>query len=480
MKHLCCKVLTLCLVLCLIFGGTVYAESPKGFEANYFDTILTAILDNYQFEADTEQILRAVTQKVLYEHPEMLEELINTTADNLDPYTDYFTPEELEGFTQILAQEYVGIGVSVRRASGAVMIEAVFKNGPAAVAGLQNGDRFLQVDGRDVTDMTIDELTSVVKGPEGTTVELVMDRGGQNMKFSVTRAAVQSSSVAYQDLGDGLGYLSISTFNSYTPADMKEADTFFREKGIKKLIVDLRDNPGGNLVSVVETLGYFVPAGKNVVTVEYKNRGNKPYPLRSVGHLKEPYYDVVVLTNSATASAAELFAGNIRDHGLGILIGLKTFGKGTVQEFMNLLSTDEHQMGSIKLTMAEYVLPGGEKIHGKGIEPGIRVQNRKEWFDDSKFEPFSYDGVYQEGDTGSSVLALKQRFELLGYYVGEVDEQYDRELTLSVRSFQKQVGLPATGVMDIETQILFQNLLKETRIVIDNQLDTAVEYLRGK
>ena len=479
MKKLTARVLALCLAICFVLCGTAFAQNEESFEALYYDTILSALIKNYQFEADSEKILRAVAEKVLSEHPEMLEELINITADQFDPYTDYLTASELTAFTQNLSQEYVGIGVTVRRMTGTVGIEAVLKNSPAYAAGLQNGDRFLEVDGKDVRDASIDELTTLVKGPEGTVVNLVIDRNGETLSFAVTRAAVQASSVAYEELEEGLGYLSIATFNDHTPTDVKEADTFFRSKGIKKLIIDLRDNPGGSLISVVETLGFFVPAGKTVVTTEYKSNPGRPYPLRSVGGLKTPYYKLAVLVNENTASAAELFAGNIRDYKLGTLIGETTFGKGTVQEFMGLLSTEEKEMGSIKLTMAEYVLPSGEKIHGKGITPDVYVTNKKVYIDESKLAPFEYQSIYQEGDAGAGVLALKQRFDLLGYYVGEVDETFDKELVLSVKAYQQAMGLPATGAMDIEVQIQFKNVLSEVKILVDRQLDTAIAHFAG-
>lgn len=479
MKKLTARVLALCLVICLTFGGTVFAQGEESFEALYFDTILSALYDNYQFEVDSEGILRAIAEKALSEHPEMLEELINAAADQFDPYTDYLTAGEMTAFSQSLSQEYVGIGVIVHRVTGAVGVESVIKNSPAFEAGLESGDRFLEVDGKDVRDASIDELTALVKGPEGTTVNLLIDRNGEMIHVTVTRAAVQASSVEYKELAEGIGYLSILTFNENTPKDVKEADTFFRSKRIKKLVVDLRDNPGGSLISVVETLGFFVPAGKTVVTTEYKSRPDRPHSLRSVGGLKRPYYKLAVLVNKNTASASEIFAGNIRDYKLGTLIGETTFGKGTVQEFMNLLSLDEHEMGSIKLTVAEYVLPNGEKIHGKGIEPDILVKNKKVRIDESEFAPFEYQGVYQEGDSGAGVLAIKQRFNLLGYYVGEIDENYDKELALSVKSYQKAAGLPVTGAMDIEMQIHFTNLLSEVRLLVDSQLDSAVAHLKA-
>ncbi|MBE7021838.1 MAG: PDZ domain-containing protein [Ruminococcaceae bacterium] len=480
MKKPSLKILTILLTALLAMNALpAFAEEAEGLEEAYFNAVLTGLFENYHFEADKEKILRAVAGKALAEHPELLEDLINVAADSFDPYTDYYTPAEVEAFSQFIGAEYVGIGVTIRRIAGGAVAQSIINGSPAAIAGIQPGDVFLSVNGRDVTDCTLDELTELVKGPEGTQVHLVMLRGDEEHAFTVTRATVHAGSVSYQIIDGEIGYMLISVFNNLTPAEVAAADAYFRANGIKKLIVDLRDNPGGGIISVVQTLGFFVPQGKTVVTTEYKN-SETLQPLRSVGDLTDgPYYELAVLVNEGSASGAELFAGNIRDYELGTLIGAKTYGKGTVQEFMSLLSTEERPMGQIKLTMAEYILPGGEKIHGKGIEPDIRILNRKVKLDTSEMEPLVYQDVYKEGDQGASVLALKQRFSVMGYFVGELDDVYDRELALAVKQFQQRVGLPDTGTMDIETQILFGNVIQESRVLQDRQLEKALEVLKG-
>ncbi|MGN1059755.1 MAG: S41 family peptidase, partial [Clostridia bacterium] len=385
---------------------------------------------------------------------------------------------ELAAFADSLHAAYVGIGISVHRVRGAVEIESVFADSPAAVAGLLAGDRILQVDGQDVTNCTVAELVNLVRGEAGTTVQLTVERNGAAINATVSRAAVNQTTVSYAALEDGLGYLYISIFNNSTPAEIQEADAFFREQGIKKLVIDLRDNPGGELIGVVGALGYFVPQGKTVVSIEYNDKSRNT-SLRSVGDVKgKPYYELAVLVNGGTASAAELFAGNIRDHGLGKLVGSKTFGKGTVQEFMRLFSTESLPMGSIKVTAAEYVLPGGDKVNGVGIRPDYWVSNRTILLNTEDMEPMEFGPDFKEGDTGTAILALKQRFDALGYYVGEVDDQYDRELTLAVRELQAQAGLPVTGVMDMDTQTLFSNVVGEARVLCDDQFDRAVELLQ--
>ncbi len=474
------KIAASLLALLMIFSyQCAWAETDEfHFQTLYYKTVLDGLLQNYRFEADTAAIAKAVAEVALRKNPELLEELINVTADQFDAHTDYYTPEEVKAFTQSLNAEYVGIGISVIKVQGAVEVESVFVDGPAAAAGIKAGDRFLKINGQDVTNCAVDDLVPLVRGEAGSVVELLMERDGKALEFKVQRAAVRQNSVSYQKLEKGLGYLYISVFNNSTAGEVKEADAFFRANGIKKLVIDLRDNPGGDLLSVVNTLGFFVPQGKTVVRVEYNDQ-NRNYSLRSVGDVKKHSgYKLAVLVNGGSASAAELFAGNIRDYKLGKLIGSSTFGKGTVQEFVGLLNTEDLKMGQIKLTTAEYVLPGGEKIHGVGLKPDYWQANRTISLNTDDMEPMEFGYAFREGDSGKGILALKQRFDALGYYVGEVNEQFDRELTISVKQFQEKCNLPVTGIMDMDTETLFASVVSEAQVLVDDQLARGIEYLK--
>jgi len=478
MKKIYKQLVCLLMAMMLLCSVSVFAEGDSTYESFYYDTVLEGMLQTYPFEAETEEIARAIAKIALDKHPELLEEFINATADQFDDHTDYFTPAELDDFTGQINAEYVGIGVSVVRVEGGVAIESIFADSPAAKAGLLAGDIFLQVDGQDVADLSVTELAQLIRGISGTTVHLTMKRQEQIFDITVMRRAVQQNTVSYTVLSEDIGYVSISIFNSNTPAELKVADTHFRELGIRNLIVDLRDNPGGELLGVVGALGYFVPRGKTLVTIEYNIPG-RTTSLRSVGDVVgQPYYKPVVLINGGTASAAELFAGNIRDHGIGTLVGTTSYGKGTVQEFMDLRNSGL-PLGAIKITAAEYVLPGGDKVNGVGIHPDYREVNRKTLLDTSDMEPMIYCALYREGDTGPGVLALKQRFDAMGYFVGQVNDQYDRELTLAVRQIQQQGGLTVTGEMDIDTQTLFSNMVLKTRVLWDDQFDKAYELLQA-
>lgn len=466
--------------LLLLSGASAYAtESIPA--PDYYDMVLDNILQNYKFEVDTASLASDIARKLLEKHPEMLEEIISITADKMDRYSEHFTPAELDAFSNLFHASYVGIGVVVQRMIGSVGIVSVTAGSPAEAAGVLPGDRIVKVNGQDVTDFTVDELTPLIIGDAGSKVELTLLRDGNELTLSVLRAEVRGNTVGYQKVEDGIGYLQIASFNDTTPTEIGNADSYFRQERVKKLIIDLRDNPGGEVISVVHSLSYFVPKGKDIISIYYGNE-KRNTTLRSVGDVvNKPYYDtIVVLVNGETASGGELFAGNIRDYGLGTLVGVTTLGKGTVQEFMSLPDIGKWPLGAIKLTTAEYVLPGGDHINGVGIKPEHWVANRKIRIDTSEMEPVNMLRDYREGDTGSAVLALKQRFNAAGAFVGEVNDVYDREMTIAVRHYQKTAGLPATGVMDYETTKQFLTEFDELRVVIDEQLQKALELVRNK
>ncbi|MBQ4517568.1 MAG: PDZ domain-containing protein [Clostridia bacterium] len=474
------RILACLLAMIMLIGcQSVMAEEQTGtFEAFYFDYVYDTLIQNFKFEANTEDMVKAIVTTVLNKHPEMLEELIDVSSDYFDKHTDYMSKKESEGFKQAFNAEYVGIGISVVRVQGTVEVESVFTGGPADKAGIQVGDRFLQVDGVDVSECTVNELVERVRGEAGSSVRLTLGRGDEIVEVTVTRSAVQQNSVAYKELEKGLGYLYISVFNSSTPAGVKEADAFFKLRGISKVIIDLRDNPGGDVYSVVESLGYFVPQGKTVVSFDYRIK-ERNSSLRSVGDVKKSSgYKLAVLIDGGSASGAELFAGNIRDYKLGKLIGSRTYGKGTMQEMLNLLDNGEYTLGNIKLTTAEFILPGGDKIHGVGIQPDIYVVNRIVSLNTDNMESMEFGLNLQEGDSGKAVLAVKQRFDALGYDVGEVNEQYDHNLTLAVKTFQEAAGLPKNGIMDMDTETLLSSVISEARVLMDDQLERAIEYMK--
>ncbi len=480
MKHIK-KILALLIVFVMLVPvGIVSAENDGTFEKWYYSSVFETIKHNYPFEMDNEAIARAIAETVLEQHPELLEDVIAATVDQLDEHSTYMSPEASEEFDNFIGSEYVGIGVVVERGKGAVLVTGVITDSPAQRAGLLPGDRFIKVGDTDVTEYTVNQLSALVRGPEGSTVTLTMERNGYQFTVNVERAQVRQETVTHKMMAKGVGYMNISMFSTNTPNEIGVVDQIFKRNKVKKLIIDLRDNPGGELVSVVTSLGYFVPRGENVIEIYYGNE-DRNRALRSVGDVTDRcYYNkVIVLVNENTASAAELFAGNIQHYGIGKVLGTTTYGKGTVQEFIPLVQNETHNLGTLKFTTAEYKLPGNIAVNGVGITPDYPVANRRVRLDTSDMEDMVYCSGYAEGNTGTGVLAIKQRLDALGYYVGDVDEVFDGELTRAVKQLQTALGLPATGIINMELQGTISNIVREARIEMDDQFDKAYELIKN-
>ncbi len=474
------KILALILVfLMLIPAGIVSAESDGTFEKWYYNMVFETLKLNYPFEMDTEAMIKAIADKVLEEHPEMLEDIIAATVDQLDEHSTYMTPEKSEEFDNFIGSEYVGIGVVVERGKGAVIVTGVMTDSPAQKAGILPGDRFIKVGDTDVTEYTVNQLSALVRGPKGSTVNLTLERSGKLFELNVERAEVRQDTVTYDLMAKGVGYMQISMFATNTPNEIGVADAFFKNNKAKKLIIDLRDNPGGELISVINSLGYFVPRGEDLVTIYYGDE-ERNRTLRSVGQVRDKcYYNkVIVLVNENTASAAELFSGNIQLHGIGKLVGTTTYGKGTVQEFVPLTQNETHNLGTIKFTTAEYKLPGDKEVNIVGITPDYIVHNRKVRIDTSDMEEMVYCSGYAKGNTGSGVLAIKQRLDALGYFVGDVNDVFDEDLVYTVKQLQSSLGYPVTGEINMELQGMISNIIREARIEMDDQFERAYKLAK--
>ena len=290
-----------------------------------------------------------------------------------DPYSTYYTKEEYEEILRSRSGEYKGIGVSVaNREDGALYISGVSENGPADRAGILENDIILKINGEDFENASFDAAADFIRGLKNDEVELTVlrEQTGETLTFSMEREKIETYSVAYGVTEEGLGYIQISSFTALTAKQFSAAREELEKQNVKGLIIDLRDNLGGLVTGVRDTLSDFIPKGNLLVYTEDKN-GNRKEEKSSGG---EPFeIPVAVLVNADTASASEIFAGCIQDYGLGTVIGTVTFGKGIVQNSYTLSD------GSVvKLTASHYYTPGGNNIHGVGITPDILVENTEE------------------------------------------------------------------------------------------------------
>ena len=307
-----------------------------------------------------------------------------------DPYTTYYTAEEYRAMTEETEGVYCGIGVQVSQnlETGIITILRVFPGSPAEEAGLKKGDILYKVGALDVYDQELDTLVSqYIRGEEGTFVDLTVLRDGEEISATVERRMVESVTVEAQLLPDKTGYVMVTQFDLVTADQFISAVDSLEKQGMERLVIDLRDNPGGVVDACVKMAAYLLPEdqyeGTILSTADKNGKGDRYYcqggKLLFEGSGSNPEYPmddgheldmpIAVLINGMSASASEVFAGALRDYGLATLVGTTSFGKGIVQA---LLPLDDGS--AVKVTIAHYYTPAGHDIHKKGLEPDVEIE----------------------------------------------------------------------------------------------------------
>ncbi len=377
-----------CFVAAFIFGGIyVFSMPAMGLSGGILssdqsavgqllnDTTLEKIqsledyIDTYYYKTDVDKLAEA-------------DGIYKGLMDSLgDPYSVYYTQEELDDLLSDTAGVYYGIGayVSMDNDMNVPRVSGVIPGTPAERAELQIDDIIYQVDEESTQGLELSEVVSKIKGPEGTNVHLTLLRGDkrEEVEVDVERSAVEVPTVNTELMGENedIGYLQITEFDDITPDQFKEGMAELRENNIKGLILDLRSNPGGSLQAVCEIAEQILPKGLIVYTVD--RDGNQDDYTSSGEH--EIDIPIVVLVNQYSASASEILAGAIKDYKLGKLVGVTTYGKGVVQRIFDLKDGT-----AIKLTVSNYFTPAGNNIHGIGIEPDVEIEYDADAYSEDK------------------------------------------------------------------------------------------------
>ena len=286
-----------------------------------------------------------------------------------DPYTVYYDEAETKELFESFEGEFTGVGAVLSQNINTmeIVINNIYEDSPADKAGLLNGDIIVQVDDRELQGEELSEVVTWIRGDKGTDVDIYAYREseGKIIKCTATRDVIKAVTVADQMLDDNIGYIKIAEFDSVTYDQFVESLDNLESEGMEGLIIDLRGNPGGNLDTTVEMLKEILPEG---IIVSTKDRyGNEQeYTNDEDNTFDKP---LVLLVDEYSASAAEIFSGAVKDYGIGTLVGTNTFGKGIVQNVLDLQDGT-----SLKVTVSEYFTPSGENIHGKGIAPDVVVE----------------------------------------------------------------------------------------------------------
>lgn len=399
---------------------------------------------------------------------------IDGMLDQLDPYTDYIPEEDLEAFSIQTTGQYAGVGALIGIVNKKTVITNPYVGFPAERAGLRVGDEFISVDGKNVQGKPTSEVSALLKGKPKTEVVVEVKRSGQkeNLKFKLVREKIKISNITYQGMvGSETGYIKLDEFTPGAGKEVEEAVSKLKQQGARKLILDLRDNPGGSLYEAVNIVNVFIPKGKEVVSTKGKvPEWNKSYT--TLNNPLDTEIPIAVLTSGGSASASEIVAGSLQDYDRAILVGQKTFGKGLVQTTRQLAYNAQ-----LKVTTAKYYIPSGRCIqaldyeHRKSdgtvnkfpdsLKREFKTAGGRKVFDGAGLDP----DVFIEGETYGSAIV-----ELVGSgYVFEYATKYcgEHAMPASFKNF---------NLSDEEYQ-KFIAWVKEQKFVYTTELDQKADEL---
>ena len=363
-KGALCGALATLLVVGII-GGTILICSMLG---------LTNKIVDLKTEMKLKMIESIIDKNYLYiddvDEEEMRDSLIAGYVDGLnEPYTVYYNEEETTALFETTSGEFGGVGITIMQdvTTMQMTFSTIHKECPGEEAGFRVGDILYKVDGEDVTGQDLDHVITKIRGEVGSQVELTVLRGEKFEEYTatLTRTLIQNQTVEQKMLDNKIGYIKVTGFEDTTVGQFEAALLDLTEQKMESLIIDLRGNPGGNLSVVVEMCDMILPEG-TIVSVEDRNGKGESFTSDEEHKLNVP---LAVLINGNSASASEIFAGAVKDYGIGTLVGTTTFGKGIVQNIYGLPDNT-----SFKITSSEYFTPNGTNIHGVGVEPDVVIE----------------------------------------------------------------------------------------------------------
>ena len=316
---------------------------------------------------------------------EIIQLATQSVANAIDPYSTYLNAEQLKSANIMKSGQYAGIGIVIRLHHRAPRVAKVMKNSPAEHAGLTVGDYIVKLNSQPVDQLTLDQLVSTIRGKADTQVQLTIQHGNTTKTLSLTRKIIKTSPILEKQINAEMGYIKILRFDHTLPGAIKKAVTSFKQSipSLSGLIIDLRNNPGGLLSASVKTVDLFAdPAQLKAfrgVVVTLKARDDATTQETIQGHDLIPHVPIVIIINHASASASEIVTGALQDYHRAIVIGQRSFGKGSVQTILPI-----GQGTAIKLTTAYYLTPAGRQLQSRGIVPDIILPRLKEtWWQSS-------------------------------------------------------------------------------------------------
>lgn len=442
----------------LAFGdekAVTVAANRSEFDKLYaaFDTLK----NNYYEKVDQEKMINGA---------------INGMVESLDdPYSDYMDSEEAKGFHESISSSFEGIGAEIQEQDGNITIVSPIKDSPAEKAGLKPNDKVISVDGKSIQGMSATEAVLLIRGEKGTTVKLSIQRPGVEdlMEVPIVRDTIPIETVYGEMLEDGIAKVQITSFSENTAKELVSTLQTMKDQGMKGLILDLRQNPGGLLDQAIAISSLFLPDNEVVVQVEDRD-GNKQ-EMKSSKTKENPGVPLVVVTDKGSASASEILAAAVKESGNATLVGETTFGKGTVQK-----AQDFSDGSNLKFTTEKWLTPKGNWIHKKGIKPDIEVALP----DYASLTLINPETELKISSSSSEVKTAQLMLKALGYDPGREDGFFDEKTEEAVKNFQNAKGIEATGILTGSSTTALMEGLREQIKANDTQIVKAVEVLKGK
>jgi len=371
---------------------------------------------------------------------ELLDGAVSGMMSSLDdPYSVYMEKDAAQHFSESIEGSFTGIGAEVTLENGRIVVVSPIKGSPAERSGLLAKDVLLSVNGVKLDGLNLQDAVAKIRGPKGTKAKIVVQRAGfsEPIQLVLIRDDIDVETVYSSLRPDGTGVIEIRQFSLHTAERFKQELAKLEEQGMKGLVLDVRNNPGGVLPVVVEIAQSFLPKGTTVVQVEDRD-GNRE---KTLSQGKSKSYPIAVLMNNGSASASEILAGALQEGAGAKLVGETSFGKGTVQVSYNKALGD----GSlVKMTIAKWLTPKGNWIHENGIKPDIAVQPP----DLYTVARLTLSETLKQDMLGEQVRSVQIMLHGLGYEPRREDGYYGAETTTAVKKFQSEHSLPATGLVD--------------------------------
>ncbi|WP_416828604.1 S41 family peptidase [Ectobacillus polymachus] len=461
----------------LVGAGVMYAGMQYSYNKSYAG-ILSSKSNSPTKEADLQKIRQAydlIDSRYVsnVDDTKLVEGAIQGMISTLkDPYSTYMDKATSQQFVQSLDSSMDGIGAEINKVDNKLIIVSPIKDSPAEKAGIKPNDEIISVNGESVKDKTREEAVLKIRGKKGTVVTLEVKRPNVDtpLTFKITRDTIPlytvSSSVKTEN-GKNIGYLQISSFSENTAKEFKDKLTELEKKNINGLVIDVRGNPGGYLNSVEDILKLFITDNKPMVQVEDRNgKIQKTYsPLKE----RKPY-PIDVLVDNGSASASEILAGAMKEAGGYPIVGVKSFGKGTVQQAVPLPDGS-----TIKLTMFKWLTPDGNWIHTKGIDPTVEVKQPDYYY----ATPIQFQNSLSYNMNNDQVKNAQLLLKDLGFEPGRTDGYFSKETETAVKAFQQSSNMDQTGIIDQKTADALQNKIIDKIRSGENdiQLQTALKLV---